>query len=135
MENTEIQGDVDIPAFQRAILTYRNTPTPIDNRSPAEIVFGRQIRDFMPVMPGKYVSCDTWTDTAANQENALMERHAKEVEALLPHTKKMPPLKVGTASAFRSRRGMCHEAGTSLAKSSRSGRTTSMQSKCTGPVE
>ena len=43
MENTGPQGDVDIPAFQRAMLTYRNTPTPLDNRSPAEIVFGRQI--------------------------------------------------------------------------------------------
>ena len=69
MENTGPQGDVDIPAFQRAMLTYRNTPTPLDKRSPAEIVFGRQIRDFVPVMPGKYEPCDTWTDTAANREN------------------------------------------------------------------
>ena len=90
MENTGPQGDVDIPAFQRAMLTYRNTPTPLDKRSPAEIVFGRQIRDFVPVMPGKYEPCDTWTDTAANREKALMERHAKEVETLLPHTKKCP---------------------------------------------
>ena len=58
MENTGPQGDVDIPAFQRAMLTYRNTPTPLDKRSPAEIVFGRQIRDFVPVMPGKYEPCD-----------------------------------------------------------------------------
>ena len=97
MENTGPHGDVDIPAFQRTMLTYRNTPTPLDNRSPAEIVFGRQIRDFVPVMPGKYEPCDTWKDTAANRQKALMERHAKEVEALLPHTRKMPPLKVGNS--------------------------------------
>ena len=105
MENTGTQGDVDIPAFQRAMLTYRNTRTSLDNRSPAEIVFGRQIRDFMPVMPGKYVPCDTWTDTAANREKALMERHAKEAEALLPHTKKMPPLKVGNSVRIQNQTG------------------------------
>ena len=105
MENTGPQGDVDIPAFQRAMLTYRNTPTPLDKRSPAEIVFGRQIRDFVPVMPGKYEPCDTWTDTAANREKALMERHAKEVEALLPHTKKMPPLKVGNRVRVQNQTG------------------------------
>ena len=105
MENTGPQGDVDIPAFQRAMLTYRNTPTPLDNRSPAEIVFGRQIRDFVPVMPGKYERCDTWKDTAANLEKALMERYAKEVEALLPHTKKMPPLKVGNRVRIQNQTG------------------------------
>ena len=105
MENTGPQGDVDIPAFQRAMLTYRNTPTPLDNRSPAEILFGRQIRDFVPVMPGKYEPCDTWKDTAANRKKALMERHAKEVEALLPHTRKMPPLKVGNSVRIQNQTG------------------------------
>ena len=105
MENTGPQGDVDIPAFQRAMLTYRNTPTSLDNRSPAEIVFGRQIRDFVPVMPGKYEPCDTWKDTAANREKALMERHAKEVEAILPHTRKMPPLKVGNSVRIQNQTG------------------------------
>ena len=102
MENTGTQGDVDVPAFQ---LTYRNTPKPLDNRSPAEIVFGRQIRDFMPVKPGKFVPCGTWTDTAANREKAPMERHAKEVEDLLPHPKKMPPLKVENRVRIQNQTG------------------------------
>ena len=105
MENTGPQGDVDIPAFQRAMLTYRNTPTPLDNRSPAEIVFGRQIRDFVPVMPGKYEPCDTWKDTAAKREKALIERHAKEVEALLQHTRKMHPLKAGNSVRNQNQTG------------------------------
>ena len=105
MENTGSQGDVGIPTFQRAMLTYRNTLTPHDKRSPAEIVCGRQIRDFVPVMPGKYEPCDTWTDTAENREKALMERHAKEVEALLPHTKKMPRLKVGNRVRIQNQTG------------------------------
>ena len=34
-----------------------------------------------------------------------MERHAKEVEALLPHTKKMPPLKVGNRVRIQNQTG------------------------------
>ena len=34
-----------------------------------------------------------------------MERHAKEVEALLPHTKKMPPLKVGNSVRIQNQTG------------------------------
>ena len=106
MENTGPQGDVDIPAFQRAMLVYRNTPMALENRSPSEIVFGRQIRDFVPVMPGKkYEPCYTWKDTTANREKALMECHAKEVEALLPHTRKMPPLKVGNSARIQNQTG------------------------------
>ena len=34
-----------------------------------------------------------------------MERHAKEVEALLPHTKKIPPLKVGNSVRIQNQTG------------------------------
>ena len=34
-----------------------------------------------------------------------MERHAKEVEALLPHTKKMPPLNVGNSVRIQNNTG------------------------------
>jgi hypothetical protein len=90
MENTDHAGSIDIPKFQRAMLQYRNTPSSLDNKSPAEIVFGRQIRDFIPVKPGKYLPYATW-----NREEAFMQRHAKEVEKLGEHTKRLPPLKVG----------------------------------------
>ena len=50
-----------------------------------------------------------------------MERHAKEVEVILPHTSKTPPVYWETASVSRIRRGMLHHAGTSLTKSSISG--------------
>ena len=135
MENTGPQGDVDIPAFQRAMLTYRNTPTPLDNRSPADIVFGRQIRDFLPVMPGKYEPCGTWKDTAANRETALMERHAKEVEALLPHTRKMPPLKVGNSVRIQNKTGNAPRRWDKSGQVVEVRQTTSMPFKCTDLAE
>jgi hypothetical protein len=95
MNNTNSSGEIDIPKFQRAMLQYRNTPSSIDKRSPAEIVFGRQIRDFIPVKLGKYVPCHTWVGTMHDRESAFRQRHAKEIEKLSEHTKIHPQLKVG----------------------------------------
>ena len=77
------------------MLQYRNTPSSIDKRSPAEIVFGHQIRDFIPVKLGKYIPCHTWVGTMHDRESAFRQRHAKEVEILSEHTKILPQLKVG----------------------------------------
>ena len=95
INNTNSSGEIDIPKFQRAMLQYRNTPSSIDKRSPAEIVFGHQIRDFIPVKLGKYIPCHTWVGTMHDRESAFRQRHAKEVEIISEHTKILPQLKVG----------------------------------------
>ena len=51
--NTPDNGELDCDSFQRAILTYRNTPDPITKISPAMAVFVRPIKDLIPVLPGK----------------------------------------------------------------------------------
>ena len=104
-DNKDSSGDINIPKFQRAMLQYRNTPSSIDKRSPAEIVFGHQIRDFIPVKPGKYVPFHTWSDTAKNRETAFMQRHVKEIEVLSEHTKQLPPLKVGDNVRIQNQSG------------------------------
>ncbi len=53
-DNLGQDGSVDTVKFARALLEYRNTPDRDTGMSPAQVVFGRQIRDFVPVKPGKY---------------------------------------------------------------------------------
>ena len=53
-ENTDHQGNLDLDAFQRAILAFRNTPDAETKLSPARCIFGRPIRDFIPI-PKKQV--------------------------------------------------------------------------------
>merc|ERR1711978_354557 len=50
MENMDSQGDLDTDTFGRAMLEYRNTPNPETRLSPAQVVFGRNVRDFIPVL-------------------------------------------------------------------------------------
>ena len=82
-------------AMQVAILQYRNTPDPTTKLSPAECIFGRPVKEFIPITPGRYKPHPTWQDTLRDRENALRHRHMQTAERLSEHTRRLPPLKVG----------------------------------------
>ena len=85
-DNTSASGELDTEKFMRAMLQYRNNPNPDTKLSPAQTVFGRQIRDFVPVLPGKYKPDPLWTQTAEGCEEALRCRHRRVEES--EHTKR-----------------------------------------------
>ena len=95
MNNTGLNGELEVAKFQRAVLQYRNTPDQDTKMSPAMIVFGRCVRDLIPVLPGKYTPQQAWTDNAGLRESALRKRHLRAAERLTAHTKRLPPLRVG----------------------------------------
>merc|ERR1712215_343059 len=43
-------GSPHTDQFVRALLAHRNTPCPISGLSPAQILFGRVLRDFLPLL-------------------------------------------------------------------------------------
>ncbi|XP_028411560.1 uncharacterized protein LOC114534203 isoform X2 [Dendronephthya gigantea] len=49
--NTNHDGTVDTDSLQHAVLQYRNCPDPNTGLSPAQCVFGRPIRDLIPIPP------------------------------------------------------------------------------------
>ena len=103
--NTGPNGDLDTDKFQRAILQYRNAPDQQTKLSPAMILFGRPIKDFVPILPGKYKPHQTWTETLQDREVALRNRHMKMCERLSAHTKQLPPLVVGDSVRIQNQVG------------------------------
>ena len=79
-DNTGPRGRLDNDAFARALLMFRNTPMQGVGLSPAQIVFGRELRDTMPFKPGKGAMHKEWMITAEDREKALAKRHHKKCE-------------------------------------------------------
>ena len=105
MDNTGPNGTLNTDKFQRAILHYRNTPDRETGISPAMCIFGRAIRDFIPVHPGRYLPHPAWRETLIAREEALRNRHHKMCERLSEHTQHLPPLKVGDCVRVQNQRG------------------------------
>ena len=103
--NTTDAGDLNTGAFQRALLQNRNTPEPETGTSPAICVFGRVIRDFIPVHPNKYLPHPTWRDVLEQREEALRNRHMKVCERLTEHTKTLQTLHVGDTVRIQNQVG------------------------------
>ena len=103
--NTGNSGELDVDQFQRAVLTYRNAPDPSTKLSPAQCVFGRPVRDFIPIHPGQYLPHPTWRETLLAREEALRNRHMRAHERWSEHTKRLPPLKVGDTVRIQNQTG------------------------------
>ena len=55
-ENTNSEGSLNNDQFLRAVMTYRNTPDRDTNRSPAQVIFGRNLREFLPAPLQRYIA-------------------------------------------------------------------------------
>ena len=95
MDNTSRSGSIDVDQFQRAMLVYRNSIDPETRASPAMVIFGRPIRDPIPIPMGRYCPHSTWKETLVNREVALAKRHTREREKWEQHTRELPPLRIG----------------------------------------
>lgn len=95
VDNTTATGSLDTDKFQKALLIYRNSIDPETKASPALILFGRPIRDAVPILMGRYCPHETWNELMSHRELALAKRHTREHEKWKEHTRQLPPLQVG----------------------------------------
>ncbi|XP_046858537.1 uncharacterized protein LOC124451985 [Xenia sp. Carnegie-2017] len=93
--NTGPTGSLNTNALQIAVLQYHNTPDTDTKLSPAQCVFGRPIKDFIPIFPGRYRPHMTWRETLNAREEALRNRHMRAAERWSEHTRRLPPLSIG----------------------------------------
>ena len=104
-DNVQVEGDLTSDRMLRALLQYRNTPHPDTRLSPAQVLYGRQIRDFFPVLNHKYEPKQEWGLIKEARELALSRRLDKDGARLAEHTKKLGELPVGTEVAVQNQTG------------------------------
>ena len=101
MDNTSPDGGLDTDLFQSAMLQFRNTPDRDTKLSPAVCVFGRPIRDFIPIPRGRYQPHNTWSETLLEQENALGNSTFKRQNVFLSILNDSHPFLLETMSASK----------------------------------
>ena len=98
-------GSLDTDRMARALLAHRNTPDGATGVSPSQVIFGRKLRDFLPVSPGHYLPRPEWRLQADQRELALAKRHIKAEEALSAKCRKLPDLKLFDIVAIQDQNG------------------------------
>ena len=108
--NVNHTGSLDNDKFLRALLQLRNTPDPDCDLSPAQIIFGRPLRDSFQFINRleKFANPHIrpmWRDAWSAKEEALRTRFTKSSEKLNEHAVPLPPLKEGDKCFIQNQTG------------------------------
>ena len=104
-DNMSAQGKLNTDKIMRARMQYHNTPISDIRWSPAQIVFNRQLRDFIPVPTYKYRPSQEWVVMNEDRERAMAARRVEDGTRLARYTKQQKELPVGTAVAVQNQTG------------------------------
>ena len=104
-DNVGRDGTLDNDRIVRGLLAHRNTPDPDTGRSPAEVLYGRTLREFLPVAVGTLKPCDRWRLLREDREKALAKRAVKTTERLEMNTKQLAPLVMGDTVRLQNMTG------------------------------
>ena len=105
IQNTSPNGEINLDKFLRGMLQYRNTPDSDTGLSPAQTIFGRPIKVFIPILPGSYRPHNTWIEPSPAREETLRARNVRNAERLTEHTVRLQPLKVCDLVFIRNQTG------------------------------
>ena len=104
-DNTGPDGSLDTNSFLAALLMHRNTPASDTKMSPTEVLFGRHLKDLLPITPDKLRLNPEWHKMLQQREVALARRHVRRGGELEEHTRKLRPLTVGETVAVQNCQG------------------------------
>ena len=107
-------GSIDNDKFVKAILQYQNTPHQdhLRRRSPAQMVFGRTLRDHIPCLPYKYAANADWCVLQESNEQIMANSREVEGEKLARNTRRLQNLPIGTPVAIQTSQGVTLPNGT-----------------------
>ena len=97
LDHCDADGNLDDDRVVAALLQYRNTPDPSTGISPASILFGRTLRDRIPIPPATSLFQNSklapvWRETWSAREEAMKTRFARQMESRAEHTRDLRPL-------------------------------------------
>ena len=84
--NTKSDVSPNWDSIKRALLQHRSTPVQDLAISPAQMLFGRPIRDHLPVKPGLFQPSEVWVTARDQRELALRHRVSQGGERWAEHT-------------------------------------------------
>ena len=103
--NVGPNGTLNNDEFARAILQYRNTPLQSTGLSPALALFGRPLRDFIPISSKTYMPSPQWSRKLSEREEKMRQSQEREKAKWSEHAKKQLPLKVGHIVSIQNLEG------------------------------
>ena len=95
LDNVGNGGEIYTDKVTRALLQHRNTPIPEIGLSPAQILYGRTLRDCLPTVEESLKIRPEWRLVAEERERALSKKHILNAERFNEHTKLLPPIEIG----------------------------------------
>ena len=108
--NTGPSGSINNDKFLRVMLQLRNTPDPDSHLSPAQVIFGRPLRDSLSFINRleKFANPNIhpiWRDAWKEKEAALRVRYHRTSEALNEHSRPLDPLQIGDRCYIQNQAG------------------------------
>ena len=86
----------------KALLTHRNSPCQQNEISPAIALFGRPIRNHLPIQDLRLQ--DGWQQTADKHEEAMARRHVQQADCNIS-SRSLEPLNVGNSVQIQNQHG------------------------------
>merc|ERR1712218_276333 len=105
LDNTRSDGSPDTDKIARAVMQHRNTPDSEYGLSPAQLIFGRPVKDFLPIKPGNFSPSEVWVDCRQKRELAMKTRFSRGLERWSEHSRNLPPLSLGQRVLVQNQHG------------------------------
>ena len=105
LDNAGPRGGLDNDKVARALLQHRNTPLQEVGLSPAQLLYGRTLKDCLPSMAEANKVRPEWRMVADDREKALAKRNIMNIERYNEHTRVLPELSVGDNVSVQNQTG------------------------------